>query len=232
MSLLSRPKSFTMSSMKNQEGAVSALLISTIVLSVFLVGAVVFGVWAFMGRQDYKDNVDQKIVVATKVSDAKLSAQKDKEFAEKEKSPYKTYEGPSAFGSLKIVYPKTWNAYVDETPKGSVPVDAYFMPVFVPGVGDNASYALRAQVVNGSYSNEVNKFSGNVKAGKTTASPFIPPKVPTVTGTRFDGLLTNNKAGSMVILPLRDKAIRIWTEVPEFTSDYNNIILPNFTFVQ
>lgn len=185
-----------------------------------------------MSRQDYKNNVDQKIVAATKISDAKLSAQKDLEFAEKEKYPLKSYEGPSAFGSLKVLYPKTWNAYVDETPRGSVPVDGYFMPVFVPGVGDNASYALRVEVVNSSYSNAISQFSANIKAGKTTATPFIPPKVTSVTGTRFDGLLPNNKVGSMVVLPLRDKAIRIWTEVPEFASDYNTIILPNFTFVQ
>ena len=43
---------------KQQDG--SGLAIGLILVSVLLVAALGFGGWAFSGRQDYKNNVDQK----------------------------------------------------------------------------------------------------------------------------------------------------------------------------
>jgi hypothetical protein len=208
------------------------LLIATVILSLLLVVAVAFGVWAFMGRNNYKYNSDQISAAAVTTAVAKNSVAKDKVFAEKEKFPLKDYRGPSAYGSVKISYPKTWSAYVDETANGSNPIDGYFSPGFVAGIADNASYALRIKVVNSAYVNEIKQYDSLVKAGKVSAAPYIPAKIKTVTGMRFDGQLINNKVGSLVMVPVRDKTLMIWTEAPDFASDFNNTILPNYTFDQ
>ena len=81
------------------------LTIPFILVTLALFGAAYFGYWAYQGRQDYKNNVDQKIA-ATQVSNQQLTATLNAQYAQQAKSPYKTYYGPSAFGSLLVVYPE------------------------------------------------------------------------------------------------------------------------------
>lgn len=215
----------------NQKGSLNALLIPLIAVSLLLVAAGGFAFWAFSGRQDYKNNVDTKVTAAVTAAVQKEDAKKDAQFAEKEKNPFKTYSGPSAFGSLQVMFPKTWSAYVNENPNGGSSVDGYFNPGFVPDLqAQSSAFALRIRVVNLSYSAVMQQFSPLI-AGKTaTASPYALPKVPSVIGTRLDGQLVPNKQESMVVLPLRANTLEIWTESPQFVPDLNNNILPNLSF--
>lgn len=208
------------------------LLIPLILVALVLVGMTGFGIWAYMERQDFKDNVDRKIAAAVEVAKKQNSSEKDNEFAQKEKEPLKEYKGPAAFGSVVVMYPKTWSAYVTEGTTGSNPIDGYFSPNFVPGTATNTAYALRLQVVNTAYEQEVKRFDSQIRSGKVVATPYIPAKVPTVTGMRFDGEIGNNKVGSMVVLPMRDKTLKLWTESPNYVPDFNNFILPNYSFEQ
>ncbi len=216
----------------NAHGAINGLLIPLIMVVILLLAAGAFGVWAYMERQDYKNNVDQKIAAAVEVAKRQLSSEKDNEFLEREKEPLKEYKGPAAYGSLVIKYPKTWGAYVSENASGNTPVDGYFNPVFVPGVTGENSYALRAQIANSAYAQEIKRFDSQVKTGKVSATPYIPANVPGVTGMRFDGEIMPNKVGSMVVVPMRDKTLKLWTESNNYLGDFNNIILPNYTFEQ
>ena len=209
-------------------------MVPLIIVSVFFAAALAFGVWAFMSRQDYKDNSDQKVNAAVVVAQQQTSDKKDNEFVEKEKLPLRTYKGPSAYGSLVVKYPKTWSAYVSESPNGgSTPINGYFNPGFVPGTDQQGSvYALRVQVVSQSYDQVVKRYQTNVKAGKLKASPYVPVNNKTVTGIRFDGALDSKTNGSMVVIPLRDKTIQLSTESPAYVADFNKYILPNFSFDQ
>lgn len=216
----------------NQEGHLNALLIPLILVVLLLIGAAGFASWAYMSRQDYKDNTDKKVAAAVTVAEAQTSTKKDNEFVEKEKQPFHSYSGPSAYGSIVVQYPKTWSAFVDEKGSGSTPVDAYFQPIFVPAVDMQPSYALRVQVVNSAYADVLTSFESLVKAGKVTSSAYIPAKESSVTGVRLDGEIVTKKQGSMVVIPLRDKTLKIWTESPDFLNDFNNNILPNYTFSQ
>jgi len=199
-------------------------------MSVLFVAAAAFGIWAFGQRQDYKNNVDQKIVAANQVAVKAEDAKKDAEFAEASKNPLKTYNGPSDFGSISLQYPKTWSAYVDEQ-GGTATVTGYFYPNVVPSLTASTSvFALRLQVVNQQYSSVLQPYSNFIKLGQATATPYKLPKLSSVVGTRIDGKIANNKTGSVVILPLRDKTIEIWTESNQFLNDFNTYILPNFTF--
>lgn len=215
----------------NQDGALNVLLIPFILALLFLSGAGAFGVWAYMSRQDYKLNTDKKVDSAVVLAKQQESTSKDKEFVEVQKNPLRTYNGPEAFGSLNLSYPKTWSAYVLDTGVGAFPVDGYFFPLIVPSVTDPTStYALRIQVQNRKYSDVLQIYQGNVKTGKATIAPYQLPKVSDVVGVRVEGQVTPTKTGSMIIMPLRDKTLEIWTEGTGFAKDFNENVLPNITF--
>jgi hypothetical protein len=219
--------------LKSQRGEINVLLIPLILVCLFLIGAGVFGYWAFSQRQDYKNNSDQKSAAAATAARKDEDLIKDKAFVEAEKQPLTAYDGPEAYGSVHVEYPKTWSVYINSTSNDTQPLDAFFNPRFVPSVDDqNSVFALRVQVVSTSYSKVVSQFASGVKQGQVTVNPYALPKVPNVTGVRVDGLIHPGKknTGSMVIMPLRDKSIEIWTENAQSIGDFNNIILPNVTF--
>jgi hypothetical protein len=216
---------------RGQRGSINILLIPFILIVLFFIGAVVFAYSAYSKGQDYKTNFNQKAAVlvgqAVKVEDTK----KDTQFAEDAKQPLKTYAGPDTFGSIKLSYPKTWSGYVDDTTNGSAAVDGYFSPGVVPALQGQASvFALRVQVLNQSYSSVMQTYTNLLTAKKVTVAPYSLPKVSSVVGSRVDGEISTNKQGSLVVLPLRDKTLKIWTEATQFKSDLDTSILPNFTF--
>ncbi len=207
------------------------LVLSLILFILLFLVAAGFGVWAFASQQDYKNNSDKKAAQAATLAVQQESTRKDNEFLEKEKSPLKTYQGPAAYGSLSVQYPKTWSAYVVESDRAAVPVDAYFHPGFVPGVLTQTSFALRLQVSSQAYAAELKQFDALVKTGKVKVTPFVAKNVPNVTGVRIDGEIATSKKGSLVLLPIRDKTIKLSTESDQFISDFNNNILLNLKFV-
>lgn len=222
-----------MSNMKNsQRGAANVLVVPLILLTILLLGVGIVAIVASNQASDYKNNAEEKIRVAVNSARKQTSAQKDKDFAEKEKFPYDTYNGPSAFGKVKLLYPKTWSAYVSEGRGGSGrSIDAFFAPGQVPTLNDSSSvYSLRLAVDQRSYDSVLNEYQADVKSGAVTAKPYESPNVPDVVGTRLDGEVANKKQGAMIIMPVRDTTVRVWTESEDFTADFDNVILPNFSF--
>lgn len=216
----------------SQAGYVSGLLVSLIGVIVLLLAALGFGAWAFSSRQDYKNNSDKKAAAA--VVKAKEATQKEDaaQYAEQAKSPLKNHVGPDAFGAVSIVYPKTWSAYVIENnTNGGVPMNDYFQPDIVPNIAnpDNA-YALRVQILQQAYNAVLAGYNGLVQSKKVTVSPYALPKVPSVIGSRIDGQISNQKQGSVVVLPLRNLTLVVSTESTAFQKDFDDIILPNLSF--
>ncbi len=206
-------------------------LLWLVVVSVLFVGAASFGVWAFMSRQDYKNNSDQKSAAAAAQSKKDTQAADATQYAEAAKNPLKTYNGPSQFGSLSIQYPKTWSAYIIENGKGSTPVDYYFHPDTVPDAQNDAnSYSLRVQVVQDSYDRVLGTYNGQVQSGKIAVAPYSLPKVSTVVGSKLTGQITPQKQGTLILLPMRNLTLEVWTDAQQFEADFNNLILPNLTF--
>jgi hypothetical protein len=215
--------------LKSQDGAINALVLPLVLAVLLLIGAAVFGAWAYSGRQDYKNNVDKKIAAAVVLAKQDEDKVKDAQFAEENKRPLKTYTGPSAYGSIAIQYPKTWSAYVSDTGSDDPYVDGYFAPNAVPDAQDpNSNFALRVQVSATSYNDTMQQFQDN--EGTVTVQPYALPKVPKVVGAIVTGAIEEGKTGTMVILPLRNTTLKLWTESPSFKSDFNNIILPNASF--
>lgn len=211
---------------KNQGGAVNVLVVSLIIASVLLVVTIGFAAWAFTERQSYKNDVDQKIAAAIEINTKQVSDQKDNEFLEKEKYPLDSFEGGSQFGLIKVSYPKTWSAHITENSSGAVYI---FDPGFISGES-SAAHGLRILVENRPYNETLSTYDAQLLSGEAKAKAYILPKVRNVVGTRFDGTIESGKQGSVVILPLRDKTIKIINEVPGLVNDFDNIILENFTF--
>ncbi len=211
-------------------------LITVIALSVLLVGAAAFAIWSFMSRQEYKNHSDKLSAEAVAKAEEAQKTKLEAEFVEREKAPYTTYTSPATAGSLSITYPKTWSAHVAEDAATSTDVNGYFHPGFVPKLDiRDFAFALRAEVLDQPYSQSLNSYESSIKAGSIQVAPISLPKVPNVVGVRMTGTisLSNNKAsGVMVLLPLRDKTLKVWTEsISAFGMDFDTIIIPNLSFV-
>ncbi len=224
-----------MSSLKrlhSQRGSAAAGASIFLLISLLLL-AVVFGVWAYQGRQDYKNNVDEKITAA--IADARqgIVAEEQQKFTEQSKSPLRTWVGPESFGAIRVKYPRTWSGYVASHDDRQPYVDAYFQQGTVPDVTDQKSvFALRVRVSGNSYSTIMQQYQGSVKSGLASVTPYKLPKVKGVIGSKITGQIYgySGKTGTVIVLPLRNNALEIWTESNQYLNDFNKYILPNLTF--
>lgn len=206
-------------------GAINVLLVPLVVAVLSFFATLGFAYWAYSERNDYKDNSDQKAAAAVEVASQKVASEKDNEFLEREKNPLVDYAGPAQYGSIKVKYPKTWSALITEENTPTY----IFNPKYVYG-GVDTKQALKITVESQEYNSVIGQFDGQLDQGELTAKAYSLPKVPGVVGIRFDGQIEPGKSASLIILPLRDKTIKIVSESPEYFKDFNNIILPNLVF--
>ncbi len=206
-----------------------SLLIPLILVIMLLMGALGFGAWAFAGRQDYKNNVDAKIDEAVEAATEQNSIEKEAEFAEREKQPFKTYLGPASLGSISVTYPKTWSAYVNEKGNGTTVLEGYMHPNYVPELNSDTSFALRFKIVNSTYDKELKGFEPKARTGKVVVAAYKAPKEENALGSMITGEIDTKQQGVVVLLPMRDKTIRIWTEGEDFRGDFTTM-LESFTF--
>jgi hypothetical protein len=213
---------------QEEEGSIAVIV--AVVLGLFFIGASSFGLWAFSERQEFKNNVEQKVDTAVDVAVKNAKTAKDVEFIELEKIPTRVFNGSATYGSLSFEYPKTWSIYAEEGTSGSV-LNVYAHPNVVPGLQSKQPYALRAEILSTQYDAEASKLLLLVGRGGLTANAFRPVKLEKVLGLRVDGALDAQTTGAAVYLPLRDRTIRIYTESTEFLKDFNTIVVPSINFI-
>lgn len=206
----------------NQKGVMNPLLVPLILAVVFVIGTSV-GMFMYYSKYiDQKDNVDAKIESAVELAESEQKTKLEAEFREKEKLPNKTYTTPAIYGSVKLTYPKTWSGFVSDS--GST-LEYYSHPDVVPS--KNVNYALRMTVSEKAFATEIKRYEALVKKGDLTAQSI---SVSGTTGTRFDGLLKQDQEGILVMFPLRDTTLKVWTENKDYKGDFENI-LKLLTFV-
>lgn len=199
-------------------------VLPSILGGLFLV-SLIFGLWAFIERSDYKNKSDQKSELAVASALEKQKKELDAQFEQKEKSPYESYSAGSEFGSLSLEFPKTWELYVDsKVTSGSSSLDAYAHPKFVPGTNSDTPFALRFEVVDRAYASELKTFDSAIKNSTVTVEPFRPEKIKNVLGSKITGKINSKRTGVMYLLPLRDRSLKIWTESPTYASDLEAIM--------
>lgn len=198
-------------------------LIVALLMSILFVVSLGFGIWAFIGKQENKSNLDTKIEAASEIAVEKAELAKEADFAERDKNPFKTYTGSATYGSLTFSYPRTWSVYAEENNTGKL-LDLYAQPNVVTGTQASNSFALRVQTLDDSYDTLVAKFQKSAEDGKVTVAAFRAEKVPTVLGTRIAGEVVKDKQGTMILLPQRDKTFVLWTESTDYNTDFEAVI--------
>ncbi|HXY17928.1 MAG TPA: hypothetical protein VEH48_00715 [Candidatus Nitrosopolaris sp.] len=224
--------------MKRSESGSAGSTLVTVVLLVVAVGALAFGFWAYSGRQDYKNNADQKTAAAVAAAEAAQKTQLQAQFNQQLKSPYKTFVGSITYGSITFQYPNAWSSYVDTT-NSSEPINGYYNPGDVPGTGSGSAFALRVELTGNGYNSVIQNFNSQVQSGTVTATAYVPPKMKSVAnvqpGTLLTGAVSNSNGsplnGAMLVIPVRDKTLQIYTLSNDYLSDFNNIVLASLTFV-
>jgi hypothetical protein len=214
----------------NQDGAVSGLLISLIFAIILLIGSVVTGAWAFSGMQKYKNNANGLIQTAVQAAQSKDAQAQQVALAQAAKQPYTTYTGTEQYGNITFEYPKTWSAYNAVSGDNSNPINAYFMPGMLNSVSDGTGvFALRVEVLSQAYAPIV---QGYAQQTDLTSIAYALPKLPNTVGVEVSGPIDGPQAPplTMVILPDRTNTIEIWTVGNTYLSDFNNVILKNFSF--
>lgn len=206
------------------------LIIALVVFVLAFLGSSGFAFWAYAEMQDYKNNSDQKVAAAVDAAIEETKKVEEQKYAEQSKSPYLKYSGPDTFGRVRFDYPKTWSATVDES-SGSTPVNGFFHRGVVPGPRSGAAFALRLEVLEQPYDRVLGSYESSAKRGTVRVSPFKAERVPAVLGARIDGEVEREKQGSAVVLPLRDKTIRISTlSGQSFGKDFDDVVLKTLEF--
>ena len=219
----------------NQDGAISSVGVSLVIALVLLVSAITFGVWAFMSRQDYKKNTDQKVSVAVSVQQKQDAVTELQKLAEDEKRPLNTYYGPPQYGSIIMKYPRNWSALIDDTGNDTtIPVNGYFATPVIPNLtGINSTFALRMQFINQPYAQVLRSYQNqSTPTNPVITSAYSLPSLKNVVGVKMVGKISTipNGSSTLVILPLRANTLELWTVGNTYLNDFNTIILPNFTF--
>lgn len=205
--------------MKSERGNIDPLLVPLIVSIVLVVGLAGFGIWSYSNYLDQKNNTQDKIDVAVEEAKAVQAEELEADFAEREKRPNRTFLSDSSIGSIEFKYPKTWSAFVDSNPTSSKALEGLFHPKEVPA--DDTLYALRILVNEASYSREVSGYDRDVEKGLVSVKPVT---VKGTTGVRIDGQLDTDYRGSLLIFPLRDKTVQIWTESEAYLVDFERML--------
>ncbi len=208
---------------QQQSGAALAPIIAGLMAMCF-VAALGFGIWAYLGMEQNQVEIDEQVTAATALAVEAAKSEKEAEFADREKDPFKNYTGSATYGYLSFDYPKSWSAYLVETTSGTI-LDFYAHPGVVAGITDtNNLYAYRAQILSTSYEIEAERLEQLAKTGKVTVRTYRPDSVPEALGIYATGEINGTKQGVMVVLPQRDKTIKFWTESPDFAGDFEKII--------
>lgn len=214
--------------MNSQRGSVSTIL--AVMFGLLFIITSIFGFWAFSEREKYKNDTDQLIEDAVVIAVQDTETEKDAEFTEREKLPTRTFTASATYGSLSFSYPKTWSVYLEESSSGVV-VDVYAHPNVIPGFKSEQPYALRAEITSTSYEREVEVLERSIENGSLSVAAFRPEKVRSVLGIKATGEIDREVQGAIVLLPLRDRTIKVYTESREFLDDFNSIVVPSLNFV-
>lgn len=210
-----------MTSYKKQQGAISGMMLAVIGLSVLLLAAGSFAIWAYVGYNEQKTNVDGKINLAVAEAKKEQGDIDEAKFAEREKEPNRQFVGPDDYGRLVFDYPKTWSVYVAHDVTNGGTFEAYLNPITVPPVSASQQFSLRVTVEEKDYDQVVKSYEGLVKKGELRTSAA---SANGNNGTRLDGSFSKDIRGSAVIYKVRDKTITLRTDADTFKPDFENII--------
>lgn len=206
----------------NQSGQVNAWVAATLTLALATLTLGGLSLYYLQVANRERATVDEQAASAAEAARIEQKQIDEAEFAEREKEPYRAYTAPTVLISLTLNFPKNWNIYVEETASSTTQLNVYANPALVLADKNyDGPYALRVRLERSLYTNVVNKRATQVEKGELTATPIT---IAGLNGTRYSGMVEEGHNGIMVILPVRDKTLTLWTESQNFAADFNQII--------
>ena len=212
-------------------GAVSPLLLGLVAVILMFIIALFYGLNQKSKVSDYELNLGKKVATEVEAQKKLISDQKQAEFDEREKAPYKFWTSPTQYRSIKVGFPKTWSYYLslsDVGGGGDKEVDLYAHPDYVPGLASESKYALRLTLESTDYNQALEQYRRDSEEKKLSISTI---QNSNVSGVKIRGSIGDEVNGTMVIFPIRDKVLSVWTESPDYEADFENIVLKNLSFI-
>lgn len=218
---------------RDQRGAISLLSIFSTLITLLFIGTLCACVVLYNGEHKYKNDSNQLVASAVTTAKQQQQATDQSKFTAESLEPLQSFVGPEAYGTVTVYYPKTYSAYVIVNSNDSIPVNGYFEPEYVPDTTNQANaFALRVEVNSTSYNQVLSQYTSLAKQGSVTIAPYSLPKVPSVVGVKITGNIeTDVQNGIMIVLPLRNTTLEVWTEASQYDNYFNTLILPNLSFL-
>lgn len=203
-------------------GGVNIPAIMAVVMLVLAIGLGALAIVYINKFNKAQTNVNQQKNEAADIAKAEQKKIDAKEFAEAAKKPFRTYQAPGVLGAIKVEFPKDWNVYAVEDETKTTQLDVYMYPGVVRAPQSTTEpYAFRIKLENSLYTETLQKYQKEVEKGTLTAKSVT---VSGITGTRLEGKIDRNRTGVLILLPIRDKTLFLWTESNNYLNDYNGII--------
>lgn len=205
----------------HERGVVSALLVSTIGLSVLTGLVSVVAVWGLINYNEQKTDVEGKIAEAVATAKKEQADSDEAKFLARDKEPNREFVGPDDYGRLTFNYPKTWSVFINKDVSQGGTYESYLNPVSVPPVTAAQQYALRVTIEEKDYDKALATYEALVKKGDLRSSAVT---INGTNGTRIDGNFTKDIRGSAVVFKIRDKTVTLRTDADTFKTDFNALI--------
>lgn len=205
-----------------QQGAANAWVVVAIVAIMLFIGAASAAVWAYASYTEQRNDVESRIKLA-EAKAAKDQQEKDqKEFDEREKNPRAEFVGPAEYGRLSFRYPKTWSVYIEKDGRNRGDYVAYLHKDYIAPANDQTNrYMLRVEILNQDYAAVLKNYESKIKSGDLRSSS---PEYNGIPSTRIDGAFDKELRGSVVLMQVRDKTIRLSTDAESFRPDFDEIL--------
>jgi hypothetical protein cdiviTM7_01856 len=207
---------------KKERGSVNGWMVGTISCLILFLIAGSLAIWAYMQYSHEKSNVDSKVAIEVAKGKSEQAESDQKKFSEEAKNPRIEFVGPSEYGRVSFMYPKTWSVYIENDGSNRGDYKAYLNPVAVPSASNKASrFALRLEIINKNLDTVLNDYQSRLKKGELTSSST---EFNGISATRIDGTFEKELRGSVVLMKVRDKTIRFSTDADTFKPDFQTIL--------
>lgn len=216
-----------LSNMKNssqtfQHGGVSGWMIAAICAITLFLATSVLSVWLLIAYTEQKSDVNGKINLAVAAGVKKQSEEDEVKFQESYKNPKIEFVGPSEYGRVSFMYPKTWSVYIDKDGSDRKDYMAYLHPVSVPSISNSENrFAMRLEILNRNFDDILKQYEAQLKKGELKSSNT---EYNGIAATRLDGAFSKDLRGSVVLMKVRDKTIRVSTDADTFKPDFDAVL--------
>ena len=205
-----------------QKGYVNSWMIMAIGAFVLFLIAGGFAIWSFMEYSQTKNGVDARVQVETAKAKAEQAEIDQKKFSEEAKNPRIEFVGPSEYGRVSFMYPKTWSVYIDRDGSDRGDYVAYLHPKEVPSIHNKDSrFAMRLEIINKDFNTVLKNYEQKVKKGELSSSSV---EFNGIAATRVDGALSKELRGTVVLMKVNDKTIRFSTDADTFKPDFEAVL--------